>query len=168
MTGNSITDPSRYGTRVSGLQRLAELAIVFFMLVSGFQHLANPFAFLRSIDNYRLVDLNLGYYVAAVLPKLQVTLAFMLVLGVFRAGSRMGATGLFLVYLVAQLSAKFRGLDIECGCFGLSGSKITWWSIGLVAALTVVAGFLAFRTWQSCRSLAVQRNGCGSAAVASR
>ena len=78
--------------------------------------------------------------VAMVLPFLQVAVAIGLMSHEGRKSSHILALSLFLIFLLVQATAKFRGLAIPCGCFGprfeLSHSN---YSMYLVVALCVVS-----------------------------
>lgn len=114
------------GKVIAGLR----LAVAGVFLVAGamkiwdFAHLrsATP-DFTIAIQNFRLLPSpDLAVLLAVYLPWLEVTAA----LAVFRRRLALGAAaallGMSAIFLGAVGSAWWRGLDIDCGCFGKASS----------------------------------------------
>lgn len=77
-----------------------------------------------SIENYRLLPHAWVNIPAIILPAVELIAGVCLIAGVWMNGALLIVTGLFAVFVVAVESAIWRGLNIECGCFGLSDSEI--------------------------------------------
>jgi hypothetical protein len=113
------------------------------MLFSGIEHFRNPWHFLRTIYQYRYGE-SLGLIVAMTIPSIQFCGSAMLVLKRTRF---IGALVMFLL-LVAftwlQLHTVYRGLAIECGCFGVFSDHVSFKSLGLNGAILVIIVWVLF------------------------
>lgn len=109
------------------------------LLVSGIQHLNNPFAFLATIYAYRILPEFPGSILAFALPAFQIALAIAMLFDFKNRKPLFGMCGgLFLIFTGAQASAWARGLDISCGCFGVREDQI----IGIKSISIPIFGFL--------------------------
>lgn len=116
------------------------IAIVF--VFSSLEHLSNPFAFVRHIDNYRLLPFVASYWIAFFLPFIQMMVGVSIFIEPFRSAALQIGSGLLLVYTTVQISAFVRGLDIHCGCFGNSSTSVSVMSIAFTSLLLTAAVFL--------------------------
>ena len=113
------------------LVRTCRIVIGAIFAWSALAKIADPAAFAGQVHNFRLVPVALENLVALTLPWIELVAAMALVLNVrARAGSVL-VFAMLGVFTLAVLLALFRGLDIECGCFGTGdGSRV-----GLVKVL---------------------------------
>jgi putative oxidoreductase len=132
----------RFANWRNGVCRLLEGSLGFVLIANAAIHLNNPFRFLEAVLNYQIVYGFLANFVAGGLLHLQLVVGGAPVTGVMRRGSLLLAATLFTLFLFVQLSAVFRGLDIECGCFGNAVSRISWQSLGLTGLAGSIAVFL--------------------------
>jgi uncharacterized membrane protein YphA (DoxX/SURF4 family) len=88
------------------------------LVYAGLQKLNSPYRFLADFYDYELTSPREGLYIASVMPFFEVIVGSCLVLRVFPAGALLCASGMFTVFLLVELSAIARGLQIDCGCFG--------------------------------------------------
>ena len=117
---------------------LLDLVSAGLLLSSGLVHLLYPGRFVEAIANYRLLPFDLGYVLAGWLPVLHLVLAAALAQESLRPAARLGVAALGLVFLVAQGSAAWRGLEISCDCFrGPDAVPISWSSAAPAVALLV-------------------------------
>ena len=90
-------------------------------VIPGVLKAADPGAFLKAVENYRILPHALAVGTAFYLPWLEIVCGT----GVISRRLRAGALGLLillmLVFMVALVSAWSRGLNIDCGCFGSDG-----------------------------------------------
>jgi len=98
------------------------LAALF--LYAGISKIPDPVAFARDIEAYRLLPGQASLAVALWLPWLEVLAALALVWPAWRAAGRQLLLLLLTVFQILLLVTWFRGLDIECGCFGGGGSSV--------------------------------------------
>jgi Methylamine utilisation protein MauE len=110
---------------------LAAACISYLLLASAMAHLRNPYYFLYSVVEYRLVPNQLALLASGVLPFLHVCIATSLLLLPNRGSVFWLATVLFGVYTSAQAFTLFEGRAIPCGCFGNEqmGEHIGWPSL---------------------------------------
>lgn len=114
---------------------------------AGVMKLRDPGLFLVDIRSFDLLPDPYAAWLALVLPWIEVTGGLAVVTGFFRRGALLVLNGLLLVFFVAIGSAWFRGLDIQCGCFGSSGSTSNYVELfardGILLAIGLALGFLA-------------------------
>ena len=100
---------------------------------------------INSVDAYDVLPDPIAELVGTVLPWAEIALAVLLVLGLFVrfAGAAMAA--ITLVFIIGMAQAKARGLAIDCGCFGVSGSGegVSWWDIVRDVPLFLAGVYLA-------------------------
>lgn len=119
------------------------LAAVF--LWAGLVKVGDRQSFVLAVDGFRLLPRELVMPFAAALPWIELSIGLFLALGLFVRFSAVVSAGLLVVFLVALVQAKARGLAIDCGCFGAAGPNpgITWWEIGRDIPLLAAALHLA-------------------------
>jgi hypothetical protein len=109
-------------------------------LTSGGLKLMDPQAFGKAILNYRLVGESLAWLSALWIPWMEVTGA----LGLFFAKWRRSALWLLgiliVVFEVILLITLFRGLDIDCGCFGTKSATSV--SFALMRNIIILGGLV--------------------------
>lgn len=120
------------------LLRSIGICIGVLLAATSVGHLLDPYRFLHSVLNYRLVSGVYAQWIAIFIPWAQIFAGIALIIGVCRKGALgMGAL-LFTVFFLAQFSALVRGLDINCGCFGSGDHPVSWQgSIGLISLIVI-------------------------------
>ncbi|MBL8991847.1 MAG: DoxX family protein, partial [Spirochaetia bacterium] len=85
---------------------------------------------------------------ALVLPPLELISGTFLIFGVWRMEAALWITVMMAVFLVGDIEALARGLDINCGCFGKEPTKLSAMTmlrnIGLLAGIV----FVFFHEWR--------------------
>ncbi|MFB3788350.1 MAG: MauE/DoxX family redox-associated membrane protein [bacterium] len=94
------------------------------LMYAGWLKLFDMTGMAQSIENFRIVPIPLVNLFAMVLPPVEVITGLCLILGIAMEGALAITTALFAVFTVAIQSAIWRGLDIECGCFGTSDAEV--------------------------------------------
>jgi uncharacterized membrane protein YphA (DoxX/SURF4 family) len=94
------------------------LAVIF--IYAGVLKTMDATGFYKSIRIYQLLPSNLAWYLAHYLPWLEIAIGLGLLLKWLRAVAALMASVALLIFIAAIISAWWRGLDIECGCFGKS------------------------------------------------
>lgn len=121
-------------------------------LYAGAIKVIAPISFTTDIFNYQILSWPIAVRLAFYLPWLEIFCGLALIFHRLFAGAVALTTGLMLVFLVASVVAKARGINIDCGCFGsgISNLSFTW---HLVIDF-VLLGILAFLWWDDRRALA--------------
>jgi putative oxidoreductase len=78
----------------------------------------DPVQFANDIDNYKILPWPVSVALAFYLPGLEIFCGVALVVRLLYRGALSILTALILVFTLATIAAKVRGLDITCGCFG--------------------------------------------------
>ena len=136
----------------AGLTKIFDLA----RLIADLQHLRfgsaymhlrqlslnNPGEFASDIDNFKILPWPVSVALAFYLPWLEIFCGLGLVFRFLYRGALSILTALILVFTLAIVAAKLRGLDITCGCFGHASQH---WSFSshLTTNLAILAGLLA-------------------------
>ncbi len=95
-------------------------------LYAGWVKLKEPWElFALAISGYQILPLKAVEYVARSLPWFEVAIGVLLIAGVWLRIVASAATLLMLGFLGLMARAYFKGMSIDCGCFG-SGDPISW------------------------------------------
>ena len=110
---------------------------------------ADPAEFAHDINNFRILPWIVSVTLAFYLPWLEIFCGLALVFRVLYRGALSILTALIVVFTLATIAAKVRGLDITCGCFGHASQH---WSLAahLATNLTILAALILL--WVSSRS----------------
>jgi uncharacterized membrane protein YphA (DoxX/SURF4 family) len=101
--------------------------------------------FAMSIDSYQIVhSVFLETWIAKTLPWLELALGLWLIAGFWLRGSATITALLLSGFFGLMIWAHFKGLEIDCGCFG-PGEKISW--ITMLRDGSLLAGALALAAW---------------------
>ena len=93
---------------------------------AGLLKILDPLEFAQNIANYRVFSRDLSFLIALVLPWVEVLCGILVILGIFRSASSFLLSGLLGVFLVLITVTIFRGLDVDCGCFGSIGRHVDY------------------------------------------
>ena len=129
--------------RFSGtiLWRLVGLIAAGIFIYAGVLKVLDPVQFASDIDNYKILPWPVTVALAFYLPWLEIFCALGLVFRFFYRGALSILTLSILIFTLATIAAKVRGLDITCGCFGHASQH---WSFPahLITNLAILAGLL--------------------------
>jgi uncharacterized membrane protein YphA (DoxX/SURF4 family) len=104
---------------------IIRLVLGFVFIYAAVTKISDPNGFSQAIYNYKLLPLFLVNILAIILPWVELSAGFLLVFGVSVKENSAIISGLLIIFILAVLISFFRGLDIECGCFGtVDGSKV--------------------------------------------
>ena len=100
----------------------------FLFLYASFDKIIYPSKFAEVIYNYRLLPVELVNICAILVPWIEAFIGIMLLIGIWVDASAFMLSGITFVFTFLIISAIFRGLNIECGCFSLDaeGSLVSW------------------------------------------
>jgi putative oxidoreductase len=100
------------------LWRIVDLIVGGIFIYAGVLKMLSPVRFASGIDNYKILPWTIGVALAFYLPWLEIFCGVALVFRFLYRGALSILTVLILVFIIATVAAKVRGLDITCGCFG--------------------------------------------------
>lgn len=107
------------------LPAAVRIALGAIFIYAALPKIADPVSFAGTVASYKILPYFWSYFVAAVLPFLELICGVLLLSGYrVRAGALIVAA-MNALFMVALVSLIVRGLDIDCGCFG--GSKTSPW-----------------------------------------
>lgn len=123
------------------LWRIVALIIGGIFIYAGVMKIFDPVGFANDIDNYKILPWPLTVRLAFYLPWLEMFCGLAVILGLLYRGGLFILTGLTFVFIAASITAKVRGLDITCGCFG-HASKDWSFTRHLLVDLAIFAGLI--------------------------
>ncbi len=103
------------------------IAVIF--IIAGAEKIANPENFALSISNYRLLPVYSINIFAVVLPWIEIISGILLLFGIAVKENSTIILTLLLIFTSAIVISLFRGLSIDCGCFG-KGTQIGMLKLG--------------------------------------
>lgn len=98
--------------------RVLDFIIAAIFIYAGVLKALDPVQLAHDIDHYKTLPWAVGVGLAFYLPWLEIFCGLALIFRLFYRGALAILTALVVVFLVATIAAKVRGLDITCGCFG--------------------------------------------------
>ncbi|HEB34627.1 MAG TPA: DoxX family membrane protein [Candidatus Aminicenantes bacterium] len=93
---------------------------------AGISKIIDPLGFAQNIANYRVFPEGISFFLALVLPWIEVICGVFLILGIFLSASALLLSGFLVVFLVLIAATLIRGIDIDCGCFGSLSGKVDY------------------------------------------
>lgn len=85
---------------------------------AGALKIADPLDFAQSIKNYQFFPHDLTFFIAVILPWIEVICGGLLIIGAFKRSSAALISLLLLGFIGLVALALVRGIDTSCGCFG--------------------------------------------------
>lgn len=110
--------------------------VAAFLLFSGVLHALQPYLFVATLSSYALIPHFALFPTAIALTGLQLGIGAVLLYEHHRTEPVVWALFLFSTYALAQISVIARGMNIDCGCFGLSSTNISYATVSVPIALS--------------------------------
>ena len=134
--GRSTFDVRRF------LWRILDFIVAAVFLYAGVLKMLDPAQFAHDVNNYRILPWTLSVALGFYLPWLEIFCGLALIARFLYGGALSILTLLIVVFTLATIAAKARGLDITCGCFGHASQH---WSLPahLVTNSAILAALLA-------------------------
>jgi putative oxidoreductase len=98
--------------------RIVDFLVAAVFLYAGAIKALDPVRSANDIDNYKIFPWTIGLGLAFYLPWLEIVCGLTLVFRLLYVGGLSVLVALVSIFIAATVSAKIRGLDITCGCFG--------------------------------------------------
>ena len=123
------------------LWRILDFAVAGIFIYAGALKALDPVQFATDIDNYKILPWPVSVALAFYLPWLEIFCALGLVFRFLYRGALSILSASIVVFTLATIAAKVRGLDITCGCFGHASQH---WSFPahLATNLAILAALL--------------------------
>jgi len=130
------------GARPFSPRYLFRLALGAIFLWAAVSKIGDISGFAGDIHNYHMLPIALENLFAMTLVWVELVGGLALVFNVAPRSGTIILGGLLGVFLVAIAQAVFRGLDIDCGCFGTSdAARVGWIAIGRDVLFLALAWF---------------------------
>jgi len=100
---------------------LSRIILGFIFIYAGMEKISAPEEFARVINNYKLLPYSFINIAAIILPWIEVTAGILLIFGISVNENAFIISTLLGIFIIAIAVSLFRGLNIDCGCFGTSG-----------------------------------------------
>ena len=85
----------------------------------------DPAGFAIEVENYQIINGFLSHYSALLLPWIELYCGILIIINKMARYALIILISLIGIFIIALLSAVFRGLDISCGCFA-SDTRVSW------------------------------------------
>ena len=95
-------------------------------IFSGITKIVNPLKFAQDILNYQIVSEIISFWIALILPWLELICGIFLITGILIRGSSFLISCMLFIFIFFVLSVLVRGEQIDCGCFGFISHKVSW------------------------------------------
>jgi len=113
---------------------------------AGIVKVDDPTQFALDISNYQIIPWSIGVRLAFYLPWLEIICGLALIFRRLYDGALLIALALIVVFIGVTISAKARGIDISCGCFGnASGNLTLTWHLVLNGCILAALAWLWIR-----------------------
>ena len=124
------------------LWRILDFAVAGIFIYAGALKAIDPVQFASDIDNYKILPWPISVALAFYLPWLEIFCALGLMFRFLYRGALSILSASIVVFTLATIAAKVRGLDITCGCFGHASQH---WSFPahLASNLAILVALLA-------------------------
>jgi hypothetical protein len=143
-----------------------DFAVGGIFIYAGAIKALDPVRFAHDIDNYKILPWTIAAGLAFYLPWLEIFCGLAVIARRFYRGGLALLILSVLVFLIATIAAKGRGLDITCGCFGHASEH---WSFGLHVAVDLgILAALICLWFMSNRNDTLEGPGCGRPAMSAR
>jgi uncharacterized membrane protein YphA (DoxX/SURF4 family) len=104
---------------------LLRIVLGLIFIFAAIEKIITPENFSVSIANYKILPVELINIPAITLPWIELVSGLLLLLGIWVKENSAIIIFLLIVFTIAIIISLFRGLNIDCGCFGtIYGSRI--------------------------------------------
>jgi len=119
---------------------IIRIILGFVFIYAGAEKISDPEAFAISISNYRLLPTVAINFFSITLPWIELVAGIFLIFGIAVKENSSILFSMLLVFTIAIVISLFRGLSIDCGCFG-KGTQIGLYKLG-ENTLMIIGSFL--------------------------
>ena len=126
---------------------LCRLAVGGVFVVASLGKLIDPVQFLGAVDQYQILPHFALPFFAAGLPAVEMICGLSIIAGFQVRANALLICGMMGMFIVAMVSAIFRHIYLDCGCFDLfgeSGSPVGWNTVARDSIILLPALWLLF------------------------
>jgi uncharacterized membrane protein YphA (DoxX/SURF4 family) len=124
------------------LSTAARLFLAGVFIFAGWPKLIDSDGTIRSVRAFKLLPEALIVPFGYALPMVELTVAALLIAGLFTRVAALLTAGMMLMFLFGIVMAWARGLSIQCGCFGNAGALVSDPVPGYIEDILRDTGFL--------------------------
>ncbi len=128
------------------LHWLARLLLAGVFIYAGYTKLENPLQFAVAVEGYELASPNVVIWIVKLLPWVEIGLGVGLLLGVYIRYTAAFTCGFLLFFIGIMLLTYLRGIEADCGCFGV-GEKISPFTLIRDTMFIFPALYLYIQPW---------------------
>ncbi len=96
-------------------------------IIASVEKISSPEAFASSVEAYKLLPYSMINIFALTIPWLELLCGLFLTAGIASRASAGLLLGLLVIFIAGIVIAIFRGLNIDCGCFGPAHATPVGW-----------------------------------------
>ena len=93
---------------------------------AGIIKITNPLGFAQDIANYLIFPQNVSFFLALLLPWIEVICGVFIITGLFLRSSSAFLSCILVGFLILIFVTMIRGIDVECGCFGSLSQQVDY------------------------------------------
>ena len=134
---------------------ILQWVIAALFIYAGVVELSSLQDFSDNIASFDILPRSVINIFAVILPPFEVILGIGIIVGIKTRPALLGLTALAFIFLIALLSLIFRGISVDCGCFGSNHglAASTWYAIGRDLIILIICGKLYYNKFQRNDSL---------------
>ena len=122
---------------------MLRIVIAAIFIYAGISKALTPLRFATDIDNFHILPWRMAPLMAFYLPWLEIICGMALLFLRFDRGALLILCTLTFVFAFALISARIRGIDISCGCFGHGARDLSFAShlmlnVGIMVAILLL------------------------------
>ena len=133
-----------FGNR--NFQFVARVVLGGIFVYASLDKMANPDAFQKIIENYKILPVQLTNPLAIFLPWVEFISGLLLIIGKWEKGSLLLYNILMIIFIISLSQALIRGLDIACGCFSVKPSSTS--EVWLRVVLDIITLFFSLNLYR--------------------
>ena len=124
---------------------LLRLLLGLIFIFAAIEKIVLPENFAVAISNYKLLPAEIINIPAIIIPWIEFMSGLMLLLGIMVKENSAIIAFLLIIFSIAIIISLFRGLNIDCGCFGtIYGSRIGLLKV-VENILLIISGFILIK-----------------------
>jgi uncharacterized membrane protein YphA (DoxX/SURF4 family) len=102
---------------ITGAVIILRIGFGLLLCYAAIDKIRHPLQFAGIVENYRVFNAELSFWVAAIVPYLEVITGFLLISAIWIDAASMLNMLFMCLFFILVTQAYLRGLDIHCGCF---------------------------------------------------